>query len=93
MKSYASVDRLEGSYVVFEVEFVEIENSHIVEYLEKDTEIMNAPLYEALKVAKSVSEGDIFVVEHTSRDITEIYYKDNDEKSKRIAYRKSLEKR
>ena len=53
MKSYASVDRKEGSYVVCEVELMELENSQ-VENCDKAVEMIDIPLVQPHKLHKNL---------------------------------------
>lgn len=84
MKSYASIDRIEGEYAVCEVEMVEIANSNTSDF-SKETEIMNIPL-EIVKecIKEEPEEGDIIIVEHNREYISSVYAKDEQEKQKRI---------
>lgn len=85
MKSYASIDRIEGKFAVCEVEMIEIENSKTEDYCEKETKMMNILLEKITAKVGSVKEGDILVVEHNEEVVNEIYCKDEEEKQRRIA--------
>ena len=85
MKSYASIDRIEEKFAVCEVEMIEIENSRPEDYCEKETKMMNILLEKITYKIGDVKEGDILVIEHNGEKVTEIYYKDEQEKQRRIA--------
>ena len=89
MKSYASVDRTEGSYVICEVELMELENSQ-VEDCDKAVEMIDIPLEMALKSVENVDDGDILIVEHNNGDVIEVYCKDEEEKQRRIDYLRQI---
>ena len=91
MKSYASIDRIEGKFAVCEVEMIEIENSKPEDYSEKETEMINIILEKITASIGNVQEGDILVVEHNGEEVKEIYYKDEEEKQRRIAVLKELQ--
>lgn len=85
MKSYASIDRIEEKFAVCEVEMIEIENSKAEDYCEKETKMMNILLEKITARVGNIKEGDILVVEHNGEEIKEIYYKDEEEKQRRVA--------
>ena len=92
MKSYASIDRIEGKFAVCEVELISAEERSAEEYVPFDTEFMDVSLQEIFKYVGEVKEGDILVVEHDGQDVTFIYDKDNEEKARRLELlRESLE--
>ena len=90
MKSYASIDRIEEKFAVCEVEMIEIENSKPEDYSEKETKMMNVILEKITDKVGNVKESDILVVEHNGEEITEVYYKDEQEKQRRMAVLKEL---
>lgn len=90
MKSYASIDRIEGKFAVCEIEMIEIENSKPEDYLEKETKMMNVLLGKITAKVDNVKEGDILVVEHDGKEVTEVYCKDEQEKQRRIAILKRI---
>ena len=90
MKSYASIDRIEGKFAVCEVEMIEIENSKPEDYCEKETKMMNILLEKITTSIGNIDEGDILVVEHNEEEVTEVYCKDEEEKQRRIAVLKKL---
>lgn len=81
MKSYASVDKIEGSIVVCEVELCPIEDSKTDDYTIKGVTMIEVPL---TMFYDNFEEGDIFVVEHDFRNISKIICKDDEEKQRRI---------
>jgi len=91
MKSYASIDRIEETFAVCEVEMIEIENSKAEDYCEKETEMINIILEKITARVGNIKEGDILVVEHNGEEITEVYCKDEEEKQRRIAVLKELQ--
>ena len=77
MKSYASIDRIEGKFAVCEVELISIEERNVEEYVPYDTEFMDISLKNIPADFGKVRDGDILVVEHNGENITSIYYKDD----------------
>ena len=84
MTSYASIDRIEGKFAVAEVEMLPHEESYPEDFAVKNTVMINIELHRILDVVGEVDEGDILVVEHDNKNIISIYYKDDEEKAKRI---------
>lgn len=84
MKSYASVDRIEGQFAICEVELVNLEESKSIKYFEKETEMIDIPLEQITGMVGKIHEGDILIVEHDGKALTAIYCKDDDEKNRRI---------
>lgn len=84
MKSYASIDRIEGNFAVCEVEMLELENSKNVSNFDKETKMMDIPMEKFPNDMGEVKEGDILVVEHNDEEVTEVYDKDEKEKQRRI---------
>lgn len=80
MKSYASVDHIEGIYACCEVELISIEKSLTVSFLDKEVEMMDVDIS---LYAEIIEEGDILVVEHDMKNIVCIYAKDDEEKVRR----------
>lgn len=82
MISYAVVDRIEeDTYVVCEVELIELEKSHSIDDLEKEIKIMDVL---KAQVFKCVEENDVLVVEHDGENIIHVFYKDEEEKQRRL---------
>lgn len=80
MKSYMTIDRIEGKFAVCELEFVSVEQSTEVDYWERDTEMIDIPVV----MLDNPEQGDVFVVEHEKETLYRIYGKDNEEKQRRI---------
>lgn len=89
MKSYASVDRIEGNFAVCEVELIGIEESKPNDF-EKSTQMIEIPIEQVDDKIGTVQEGDIIVVEHEESNVTEICYRDDDEKQRRIEVLKAI---
>ena len=93
MKSYAAVDRIEGKYVVCEVELVKAEESANLRASEKETEMVDILLENVVSSIGEVQESDILVVEQEEGKVTHIYGKDYKEKERRAEIiRKIMEK-
>lgn len=90
MKSYASIDRIEGKFAVCEVELLPIEESKPEDFVAKDTEMLDILLQEIPENLGKVQEGDILVVEHDGENVTSVYYKDEEEKARRVELLKSI---
>lgn len=84
MKSYASVDRIEGKFAVCEVELIPVEQSRPEDFATKETEMLDILLQEIPKSLGEIDEGDILVVEHDGQTITTVYFKDEEEKKRRV---------
>lgn len=83
MKSFASIDRIEGDYAVCEVELLEMIYS-IPEYsIYKKTEMIDVPTRDIQSEVGTVREGDILVVEHDGMNVSIIYGRDEEEKARR----------
>lgn len=80
MKSYAVIDRIEGEFAVCEVELLYVEDSNTEEYFYHDTTMIEVPV--AL-FKETVSEGDVFVVEHDEDTVFYVHSKDDEEKKRR----------
>lgn len=94
MKSYASIDRIEGKYAVCEVEMIKIEESKPTDF-NKETRMMDVLLKEnwfrkIFNLKTKLKEGDIIVVEHDGENITKICNTDNAEKQRRIEVLKAI---
>lgn len=85
MKSYASIDRIEGLFAVCEVEFVPIEESANLTPAEKKTKMIDLQVETIAKVCGEVHEGDIIILEQDDDvNITAICGKDDTEKQRRV---------
>lgn len=87
MISYASIDRIEGKWVVCEVELLPLEESKPEDFAIKDTAMMDVCLE---LFFDKVEEGDIFVVEHDGENVYFICNKDEKEKSRRQEILKNI---
>jgi len=90
MRSYASIDRIEGKYAVCEVELLPVEESKPEDFAIKDCEMMDVSLCKIPFYIRKVKEGDILVVEHNCENVTRIYRKDEKEKARRLEILKSI---
>ena len=73
MKSYASIDRIEGQFAVCEVELIPIEESKPEDFVIKECEMMDVSLRKIPFFIRKVKEGDILVVEHDGQNVTYVY--------------------
>ena len=90
MRSYASIDRIEGKYAVCEVELLPVEESKSEDFAIKDCEMMEVPLRKIPFYIRKVKEGDILVVEHNGENVTWIYCTDEEEKARRLEIRRGI---
>lgn len=90
MKSYVSIDSIEGKYVVGEVELCEIEESKTEDYAVKETTTIDIPLIDVITVVEQVEEGDILIVEHDGENVLCVYCKDEGEKARRVELIKKI---
>lgn len=86
MKSYMTIDRIEGKFAACELEFISVEQSREVEYWDRDMEIIDVPI----NMLEEPKEGDVFVVEHEKETLYRIYGKDNEEKRRKIEALKAI---
>lgn len=84
MRSFASIDRIEYSYAICEVELVEEEISRWFDYDEKDTIMVDVPLKLIRETVGDVEEGDVIVVELNYGEVDYVYCRDDDEKERRL---------
>ena len=90
MKSYASIDRIEGKYTVLELELLDIYESKKVSFRDKETKMVDYLTDVIITNVGDVEEGDILLVEHENGEISSIYQKDDEEKHRRIEEIKSI---
>ena len=76
MKSYMTIDRIEGKFAICELEFISTEQS-------AEVDVPTAML-------KDPEQGDVFMVEHEKETLYRIYGKDNEEKRRRIEALKAI---
>ena len=84
MKSYASIDRIERKWAVCEVELLPIEESKTEDFAIKDTVMIDVLLAQFPSRLGRVNTGDILVVEHDGENVSMVYYKDEEERVRRI---------
>lgn len=84
MKSYASVDSIEGKIIICEVEQMTHEESRNIPFGERKTEMIDIPLEIVSKNETKLEEGDIILLEHEDGKVLSIYGKDEEEKQRRI---------
>ena len=92
MKSYASIDRIEGKWAVCEVELHSVEESLNLDVFEKLTEMIDVEVDIITQSCGDVIEGDILIVEHDCTNIKFVYEKDDTEKERRIELLKEIMK-
>lgn len=92
MKSYASIDRIEGKFAVCEVSLflLEEEECELMGHEITDTVMADIPLQDIPVEIGKVKEGDILVVEYDGKNVTKVYCKDDDEKARRLKLLKEL---
>lgn len=81
MISYASVDRMEGKFVVCEVELIDIKNSKTTSFAEKESVMIDVSMD---MVISEIQEGDVIIVEHDGKNVIRMCGKDEEEKLRRI---------
>lgn len=85
MESFASIDRIEGNFVVLEVELVRAQEREEYDFLDDDqTVFVDVPKSMTAKLGE-IREGDILLVTHQDGIISNIVCKDDVEKRKRVA--------
>lgn len=85
MESFASIDRIEGNFVVLEVELVRAQERAEYDFLDDDqTVFVDVPKSMTAKLGE-IREGDILLVTHQDGIISNIVCKDDVEKRKRVA--------
>ena len=70
MKSYMTIDRIEGKFAICELEFISTEQSAEVDYWERDTEMIDVPT----AMLKDPEQGDVFMVEHEKETLYLLFY-------------------
>lgn len=84
MKSYASIDEIEGKYTVLELELIDTQTSEMISFKDKETVMLDVLTDEIITSVGEISEGDILVIEHENGNLISIYNKDDEEKQRRI---------
>lgn len=89
IESYAAVDRIEGDFVILEIESYSITQNSQVPFSQRRTFMAEVPKFTMLTIAESIHEGDLFVVKHCPEEVRPIKPAP-DEKARRIAFLMSL---
>ena len=89
IESYAAVDRIEGEFVVLEVESYSITQNAQVPFSQRMTFMAEVPKFTMLTVVEEIHEGDVVVVKHCPEEVRPIRYAP-EEKERRIAFLNSL---
>ena len=84
MKSYASIDRIEGKYTVLELELIDMQTSEMISFKDKETVMLDVLTDEIITSVGEISQGDILVIEHEDGNLISVYNKDEEEKRRRI---------
>ena len=90
MRSYASIDRIEGKFAVCEVEIYLVEESRRSGVELSETVMVDIPLQKIIEEVGTIQEGDILIVDYDNGDVTTIYCKDEEEKARRLALLKGI---
>lgn len=91
MVSYASLDRLEGDYAVFEVEKLSIIDSKIGDF-SKECFMADIPVTKFIDNKISLLTGNVYSVEHDGENITKLLRLEKEETKRRKEWLKSLGK-
>ena len=90
MRSYASVDRIEGKIAVLEVEMITVLESEVTPIGEAETTMIDVEIDKLIEdLEEEVHEGDIIVVEHNGVRVSFTCYLDREEKEARAEYLKN----
>lgn len=84
MISYASIDRIENDIAICEIELIPFYDSYAEDYAIKETVINEVSLRMIEESIDEVEEGDIIVVQQEDGKVVYVFYKDEDEKERRI---------
>lgn len=84
MKSYGTVDRKEGEFIVCEVELLEAQNSNSEDFFEHETVMIDVPTKTIETVTGVIKEDEVILVEHDGETVSLVYGKDDSEKQRRI---------
>ena len=90
MKSYATIDRIEGKYAVCEVELISVEESNNNDFADYDTVWIDISLQDIPTEIGEVKEKDILVIEHNGQKVSFVYFKDEEEKARRLKLLKEV---
>ena len=89
--SYASLERVEGDYAVFEVEQLSIFESKVGDF-SKECYMINVPLEMFVKLGISILEGKVYSVLHNGSEVHAILRLEKGETKRREEWLKSLGK-
>ncbi len=84
MKSYATIDHIEGDYAVCELELIEAQMSDSIDYFYHETTMIEIPMKLIAEKGIEISEWEILLVEHDGKTVTDIYEKSEEERIRRI---------
>ena len=83
MKSYASIEEIEGEFARCELEMISLENSKVSDFFDKETCMTDIPVYMIVPVVPTFRQGDVIVVNHELGKVSSVCYKDDFEKERR----------
>ena len=89
IESYAAVDRIEGEFVILEIESYSITQNIQVPFSQRRTFMSEVPKFTMLAVIGSIHEGDVIVVKHCPDEVRPIRSAP-EEKERRVAFLRSL---
>lgn len=89
IESYAAVDRIEGEFVILEIESYSITQNFEVPFSERRTFMAEVPKFTILSAIEEIHEGDLIVVAHCPAEIRPLRLAP-EEKARRIAFLNSL---
>ena len=72
MKSYATIDRIEGRYAVCELELIDVQDSQHMPIISKLTTMVDIPYETIFLSIGEVKEGDIIVVEQINGNVNSV---------------------
>ena len=85
MESFASVDRIEGNYIILEVELIRAQGRDEDSFLDDDLTVMvDVPVSMTAKLG-NIHEGDVLLVTQEDGIISNIVCKDDVEKRRRLS--------
>ena len=91
MISFAPVDRIvDEDMIVCKVELCTLEENITIPFGKKKTKTMYVEVMNVPEEVGTVCQGDVLVVEHNGKEITQVLRKDEAEKQRRIDFLNSL---
>lgn len=88
MRSFVSIDRIEGDFAVCEIELISVEESIFTDPFDKETEMLDVPVkfIRHFINEEPIEEGDIFIVEYDkeANEILWVYKRDDEERNRRL---------